>query len=154
MFLRGSIAASLVLCAAPVMAQTTTAALRVGTPVAPQSGPVLRTGTPVAMKLSEELSTKEKQLRSGQRFHLETAAPVIVDGITVIPLGTPAEGEITEVRNKGMWGKSGRFSAHLLYLTVNGRQIRLTGNMTEKGSSGGLAAVGVAAVVFAPAGFL
>jgi hypothetical protein len=52
-----------------------------------------------------------------------------------------------------MWGKSGRIGARVLYLSVNGRQIRLTGSLAQKGSAGGAAAVGVSAVVFAPAGF-
>ena len=71
----------------------------------------------------------------------------------MIPAGTPAEGEITDVRNKGMWGKSGKFSARLLFLTVNGRQIRLGGDFNDKGSAGGVGAVAVSALVFAPAGF-
>jgi hypothetical protein len=62
-------------------------------------------------------------------------------------------GEITNVRNKGMWGKSGRFVARILYVTVNGRQIRLSGGFTDKGTAGGIGAVAVSAIVFLPAGF-
>jgi hypothetical protein len=141
------------LCAAPAMGQ---AALQpVAMVVAPQapSAAVLRTGTEVPLRLLEQLPTQEKQLRAGTRFHLETAEPLLVQGATVIPAGTPAEGEITDVRNKGMWGKSGKFSARLLFLTVNGRQIRLGGDFNDKGSAGGVGAVAVSALVFAPAGF-
>jgi len=124
----------------------------------PISGPssanaVLRVGTEVPLRLAEELTTKGKQLQTGQRFRMETAEPILVQGVTVIPVGTPAVGELTDVRNKGMWGKSGRIAARVLYLTVNGRQIRLSGALAQKGSAGGAAAVGVSAVVFAPAGF-
>ena len=52
-----------------------------------------------------------------------------------------------------MWGKSGRLVARLLYVTVNGRQIRLTGAFDDKGIAGGIGAVAVSAVVFLPAGF-
>lgn len=114
---------------------------------------VLRTGTEVPLKTSEELTTKGKQLRVGQRFRMETAEPIIVQGVTVIPVGSPAVGEITDVRNKGMWGKSGHLSARILYVTVNGRQIRLSGAFDDKGVAGGVGAVAVSAVVFAPAGF-
>jgi hypothetical protein len=62
-------------------------------------------------------------------------------------------GEITDVRNKGMWGKSGHLGARILYVTVNGRQIRLTGAFDDKGVAGGIGAVAVAALVFLPAGF-
>jgi hypothetical protein len=114
---------------------------------------VLRVGTEVPLKLSEELTTKGKKLRVGQRFRMETAEPVVVQGVTVIPVGSPAVGEITDVRNKGMWGKSGHLSARILYATVNGRQIRLSGAFDDKGVAGGIGAVAVSALVFLPAGF-
>lgn len=113
---------------------------------------VLRVGTEVPLKLSEELTTKGKLLKVGYRFHLEVAENVLVDGRVVIPAGAPAMGEVTEVRNKGMWGKSGHITARVLYAMVHGRQIRLTGNFDEKGTTGTAGVVG--AVAFLPvAGF-
>ena len=100
----------------------------------------------------EEITTKKKAARVGQRFMLEVAEPVVVNNITVIPSGTPAWGEITNVRNKGMWGKSGKLDARVLYLRINGRQIRLTGTFDDKGVTGTAGVVG--AVVLVPiAGF-
>jgi hypothetical protein len=124
-------------------------------PVAPPvtGNAILRTGTEVPLRLEEELTTKGKQLRVGQRFHLTTAEPVMVQGVNVIPVGTPAEGEITDVRNKGMWGKSGHLAGRILYLTVSGRQIRLSGTFDDKGVAGGWGAAAVSAFVFLPAGF-
>jgi hypothetical protein len=77
----------------------------------------------------------------------------MVNGVTVIPVGSPAMGEITDARNKGMWGKSGHLAARLLYVTVNGRQIRLSGAFDDKGVAGGVGAVAVSTLVFLPAGF-
>lgn len=114
---------------------------------------VLRVGTEVPVRLLEELTTKGKKLRVGHRFRLETSEPVILQGVVVIPVGSPAVGEITDVRNKGMWGKSGHLGARLLYVTVNGRQIRLSGAFDDKGVAGGVGAVAVSAIVFLPAGF-
>jgi hypothetical protein len=105
------------------------------------------------LRLVEELTTKGKKLRVGQRFHLETSEPVMVQGVTVIPVGSPAVGEIIDVRNKGMWGKSGHLGARILYVTVNGRQIRLSGAFDDKGVAGGVGAAAVSALVFLPAGF-
>jgi hypothetical protein len=100
----------------------------------------------------EEITTKKKSARIGQRFQLEVTAPVEVDGVQVIPAGTPAWGEITGVRNKGMWGKSGKLDAKLLFLRVNGRQVRLTGSFDDKGVTGTAGVVG--AIAFVPvAGF-
>jgi len=102
----------------------------------PTANAVLRAGTPVVLRLMEEITTKKKAARVGQRIMMEVAEPVQVNGVTVIPSGTPAWGEITGVRNKGMWGKSGKLDARVLYLRVNGRQIRLTGTFDDKGVTG------------------
>lgn len=114
---------------------------------------ILRAGTEVPLVTREELTTKEKKLRVGQRIQLEVSSNVTANGVTVIPAGTPAIGEITEVRNKGMWGKSGYIAARVLSLRLGDRQIRLSGTFDDKGvtGTGGV----VAAVAFVPlAGFL
>lgn len=108
---------------------------------------VLRAGTPVALKMMELVTTKEKAAKVGQRIQLEVAAPVEINGVTVIAAGTPAWGELTHVRNKGMWGKSGQLEARLLYLRVNGRQIRMSGSFDDKGVAGTAGVVGAIALV-------
>ena len=134
--------------AAPVVAASATP---IAAPV--MANALLRVGTEVPLRLSEELTTKGKKLRVGARFHLQTSEPVMVNGVNVIPVGSPAVGEITDVRNKGMWGKSGHLGARILYVTVNGRQIRMSGAFDDKGVAGGVGAVAVSALVFLPAGF-
>jgi hypothetical protein len=122
--------------------------------VAATPGPiVLRSGTQVQLRLLETLTTKNEVLRAGQRVRLEVAETLAVDGVTLVPVGTPAIAEVVDVRNKGMWGKSGRFVLRILYMTVNGRQIRMAGGADDKGVAGGAAAVAVSALVFLPAGF-
>ncbi len=119
----------------------------------PAGNAVLRVGTEIPLRLVEELTTKGKTLRVGSRFHLEVSEPVLVNGVVVVPVGSPAVGEITDVHNKGMWGKSGKLNARVLYMTVNGRQIRLSGAFDDKGVAGGIGAAAVSAIVFLPAGF-
>jgi hypothetical protein len=97
--------------------------------------------------MSEGLSTEGKKLRVGQRFQLEVADPVTLNGQVVIPAGSPATGEVTDVRNKGMWGKSGRINARVLFVRANGRQIRLTGQLDDKGVTGTAGVVGAVALV-------
>lgn len=113
---------------------------------------ILRAGTEISLLTREELTTKKKKLRVGQRFQMEVASNVTMNGVTVIPAGTPAIGEITEVRNKGMWGKSGYIGARIVSLRLGDRHVRLTGTFDDKGvtGTGGV----VAAVAFVPiAGF-
>ncbi len=113
---------------------------------------ILRAGAEVPLITREELTTKKKKLTVGQRFQMEVASNVIMNGITVIPAGSPAIGEITEVRNKGMWGKSGYIGARVISTRVGDRNIRLSGTFDDKGvtGTGGV----VAAVALIPvAGF-
>lgn len=127
---------------APTMAQTTGPII-----VGAQDAAVLRAGTSVPMKMAEALTTNGKKLKVGQRFQLETAEAVTVNGMTVIPAGSPATGEVTEVRNKGMWGKSGRINARVLFVRANGRQIRMSGQLDDKGTTGTAGVVGAIAVI-------
>jgi hypothetical protein len=119
----------------------------------PTNNAMLRTGTEVPVRLLEELTTKGKKLRVGNRFRMETSENVVVNGVVVVPAGSPAVGEVTDVRNKGMWGKSGKLNGRIMYMTVNGRQIRLSGQFDDKGVAGGVGAVATSAILFPPAGF-
>jgi hypothetical protein len=150
-----ALASALLTCATAVGAQTVVAtpAPAVAAPlIAGGQTDVLRTGTPVPLKMREALTTNGKKLKVGHRFQLEVAENVMLGGVTVIPAGSPAVGEVTDIRNKGMWGKSGRINARVLYATVNGRQIRLSGQVDDKGTTGTAGVVG--AIAFVPvAGF-
>lgn len=144
-----SLAITLVVVAAPISQLSAQQALIVSS----TATPVLRIGTEVPVRLRTELTTNHKALRVGQRFEVETSEPVSLDGHLVIPVGTPGVGEVSSVRNKGMWGKSGHFDIRLLYLRVGERQIRLSGTLDDKGTAGGIGATAVSAIVFLPAGF-
>lgn len=114
---------------------------------------VVRAGTEVALTMREELTTKKKKLRVGQRFQMEVASSIMSNGVVVIPGGTPVVGEVTEVRNKGMWGKSGYIGARVVSMRLGDRNIRMTGSFDDKGVTG--TAGVVAAIAFIPiAGFL
>lgn len=151
-------AAALCIIATPAVAQTQ--AVVTGAPtqtmaiIQPAStASMLRAGTEIPLITREELTTKKKQLRVGQRVQLEVSSNVMMNGLTVIPAGTPAIAELTEVRNKGMWGKSGYIAARILSLRLGDRQIRLSGTFDDKGvtGTGGV----VAAVALLPlAGFI
>ena len=121
--------------------------------LAPQSSTMLRAGAEVMLRTSEGLTTQHKELKEGQRVRLEVAENVMMGGRIVIPEGSPAMGELTDVRNKGMWGKSGHINGRVLYARVGDRQIRLSGTFNEHGTTG--TAGVVAALALVPiAGFL
>lgn len=104
--------------------------------LAPANGSVIQSGTEVVLKLREELTTDKKKLKAGYRFQMEVAEPVRLNNQIIIPPGTPAIGEVTEVRNKGMWGKSGYIEARAISMRIGGRTIRLSGSFDDKGAAG------------------
>jgi len=122
--------------------------------VVPQLAPgnVLRSGAPVPVVLAEALTTKGKMLKVGQLVRLEVAEDVMLNGRVVIPARSPVEGVLTEVRNKGMWGKSGAIHLHINSVNVNGTIIRLKGDMDTRGETGTAGVVG-SIVVLPVAGF-
>jgi hypothetical protein len=149
-------ALSVLLFASPVGAQTVVSPILKGQNVAvvPQqvAGNVLRAGAPVPVVLSEFLTTKGKGLKVGQPVQLEVAQDVLLNGQVVIPARSPVDGVLTEVRNKGMWGKSGGIHLQIKSVNINGVNIRLKGEMDSRGETGTAGVVG-ALVVLPVAGF-
>lgn len=146
---RGVSAALIAIAPLGLAAQTP---LTIGGPQNSSEYPVLRAGTPIPMKTRAMLTTKGKKLRPGERVPLEVGEAVVLNGQIVIPAGSPGVAELTTVRNKGMWGKSGGITARVLYVRVGDRQIRLSGTFDDKGTTG-TAGVVAAAVLIPLAGF-
>ena len=96
----------------------------------------LRSGAQIRIKFINEITTEGKASKVGDRPRLEVAEDIAVDGVTVIPRGTPVTGELTSVRNKGMWGKSGKIEGRVISMSLNGRSVRLSGSFDDKGVTG------------------
>ena len=120
--------------------------------IAPPTESTLRAGTEVPLVMSESITTNGKTIRVGQRIRLQVASDVRLGSAVVIPAGSLAEGEITDVKFKGMWGKSGRIEARVLNVRVGDRLIRLSGTFDDKGATG-TAAVVTSVVLLPLAGF-
>ena len=122
-------------------------------PLIAEQGPtadtrIIRGGAQIRVRFLNELTTEDRASSVGDRVRLEVAEDVVSDGVTIIPRGTPVTGEITAVRNKGMWGRSGKIEGRILSMTLNGRTVRMSGAFDDKGVTG--TAGVVAAVVLVP----
>lgn len=95
--------------------------------------PTLKAGTPVATRILETLSSRTA--RQGDRFRIAVLKDVLVDGLVVIPAGTPGYGEVRRVKEKGMMGKSGKLEIVPLFLELGGARIALDGVSRDKGGS-------------------
>ena len=107
----------------------------------------LREGTPIHAETRNEISSKTA--RAGDRIALVVATPVVVNGVTAIPAGAPAWGEISRARGNGLLGRSGKLEIKVTDVSAGGRHIPVRGTRYSKGRSGVIGAVG-AGVVFLP----
>ena len=116
---------------------------------APARTLLLPANSEVLLRMSEELSTKGGQVKEGQMFRLTVVHDVKVNGQTVIPMGTPATGEVTWKTGRAVFGKSGKMEIALRYIDLDGERIDLAGEYRQEGEGDTLAAVG-AVVLAAP----
>ena len=82
-------------------------------------------------------------------FRLTVAYDVKVGGVTVIPMGTPATGEVTWRTGRAVFGKSGKMEVALRPINLDGNRVEVTGEYRQEGEGDTLAAVG-AVVLAAP----
>ena len=118
----------------------------------PQTGNVLKQGTPINLATVTEINSQDNHV--GERVELRVVDAVAFEGRTVIPIGTRGVGEITSVRRKGMWGKSGRIEFRPLYVLLGDREIPISAltSTKDKGQTG-TAGVVASIVVLPLAGF-
>jgi hypothetical protein len=103
---------------------------------------ILKRDTPVELLAPSEV--RSDKAPAGTRFKLRVNQAVQVDGVTVIPVGTMAYGEVTAAAGSKGLGKSGALSARLLHIELGGRTIPLEGDSSARGmgaGSGGMAVV-------------
>jgi hypothetical protein len=117
-----------------------------------ESGNVLKQGTPIHLATDADMDSQEN--RVGDRIDMRVLDAVELNGHTIIPVGTRAVGEVTLVRKKGMWGKSGRLEFRPLFLMLGDRQVPIsTRAMTKEKGETGTAGVVASIVVLPLAGF-
>ena len=110
----------------------------VAAPMAPADRPgalLVPRETMVRLMVLNEVNTHKA--KAGERFVLRVDEAVALNGVTIIPVGAKAYGEVTEIRENGAVGKAGRIGARLLYAEVGGQRIALTGEDRSKGIKGG-----------------
>lgn len=148
---------ALAFCAIPSTAYAQVAAVPpVAEPpvVAPAAAPAPQTvqtnyitiprDTPVSLMAINEVSTAKAV--AGTRFKLRVNEAITINGKIIVPVGTPASGEVLSAQDSGGLGKSGVMSAKLLHISLGDVEIPLEGDKNAKGTGAGSAGV---AVIFA-----
>ncbi|OAN58054.1 hypothetical protein A7X12_05930 [Sphingomonas sp. TDK1] len=102
-------------------------------PVAPAAPAAHRLPNGMAVRLMVLKEVNSREAKSGDRFKLRVDSPVILDGVTRIPIGAIAWGEIVVAKDTGAVGGKGRLSARLLYVEAPDGRIMLSGSQDRQG---------------------
>ena len=90
--------------------------------------------TPIKVEIVEELGSKTSV--SGQTFALRLAEPIVIDGVELVPAGTPGMGEVVHAKKSGGMGAAGELVLAARYLDFAGQRIMLRSlKLAELGQS-------------------
>src|SRR5262245_15302544 len=79
---------------------------------------VLPAGTAIAVRTTNALSSETS--KEGENFEASVAQPVVVGGVTVLPVGAAATGQIVKSASEGRMKGEGVLSLALVSVTVKG----------------------------------
>jgi len=127
--------------AASPPAASTAATLLSAAPDSRQEPILLARDTPVELMAPAEVSTASATV--GQIFKLRVNRAIMVGDRTIVPVGTPAFGQIVTAVDSGGLGKSGRMTAKLLRIQLGAVDIPLEGEMSAKGTGAGSAGMAI-----------
>jgi hypothetical protein len=103
---------------------------------------ILPEGLTIHLETKEAISSKKA--KKGDSVNFVVRDPVVIGGVTLVPAGSPAVGQVTAVRDNGLFGRSGKLEISVSHVDVGGRQIPVRGASDKKGASGAVGAVGAA----------
>jgi hypothetical protein len=90
--------------------------------------------TLIRLMVLNEVSTRT--VKAGERFVLRVDEPVTVSGVTIIPVGAKAWGEVLDAEGSGAGGKAGTLAVRLLHVEAAGAQLPISGESQTKGEKG------------------
>lgn len=91
-------------------------------------------GTVLELMVLNEVSTRNAV--AGTPVVLRLNQPLVVEGRVLLAVGAKALGEVTEAKGSEAAGGRGKMTARLTYLEANGRQLPITGDLSQIGTGG------------------
>ncbi|WP_054106356.1 hypothetical protein [Novosphingobium sp. AAP83] len=79
--------------------------------------------TPLVIRLEADLGSRLN--KTGDRFPLSLAEPVLIAGVTVLPAGLLGEGEVVHAKKSGGSGAGGELVVAARWLEVGGKRLKL-----------------------------
>lgn len=102
---------------------------------------VLPRDTPVVLLAPSEV--RSDKVAAGTLFKLRVQQAIRVGGDVVVPVGTPAFGEVVAAASSGGLGKNGTMDVKLRYIQFGDVRIPIEGGQTAKGTGAGSAGIAV-----------
>ena len=102
---------------------------------------VIRHDTPVELMATAEVSTATAT--AGTVFKMRVNRAITLDGKTIIPVGTPAFGEVTAATESASLGESGTMAARLVRIQFGDVAIPIEGKVDAEGAGAGSVAMAV-----------
>ena len=90
---------------------------------APTDGDHIPVKTVVEIEITETISSGTNKI--GDMFALKLAAPLVIDGRTILPAGLTGKGEVTHAAKKGSGGQAGELIVSARYLQCGDLRIPL-----------------------------
>ena len=109
----------------------------------------LAAGTPVAIVLAEGVSSNGRT--RGDRFAIKLAAPIVVDGRTVVPAGAVGVGEVVYAEPGGAGGSPGKLVLAARYIDIGAVRVKLKAFNLSDGGESNFREMMVAAEILGPA---
>src|SRR5688572_8300007 len=113
---------------------------------------VLASGTEVHLRLLEPVASHTH--RRGDRFKLEVAELIAVDGEVIVPAGSPAIGEVIHAAKPGASGKAGELILVVRGLRAGDHQVKLRSFTAGNGENRYGLATGLGVTLGIPALFV
>jgi hypothetical protein len=85
---------------------------------------IIPTGTSVSVRLQTAVSSA--QSRTGDRFQAVLDRPLVVDGQTIAPTGTPVTGRVLDAESSGRLEHPGKISLALVSMNLDGSSVALS----------------------------
>jgi hypothetical protein len=83
----------------------------------------VQTGTEIQFHILTEINSKTAKI--DDMFPIRLAVPIKVNGVIMVPIGTPGQGQIVHAAKAGWGGKPGELIVAVRYLEYNGQRIPL-----------------------------
>lgn len=102
-------------------------------------------GTHVRLRTITQISSRDN--KPGDRIYLEVAENVSFRGQTVIPVGAPVIGEVSELQHNGHFGKKGLVGLRLIEVETPNGPVQIGGEQAGKGKDQTALSVGTILLV-------